>query len=59
MIHDYTESTQLGFSFSYLNLGKAKLDQPTVTGDYDDNQIFMFAFNVNWQKLPWAGRAQF
>jgi long-chain fatty acid transport protein len=59
MLHDYTEHTQLGFSFNYLNLGKAKLDQPTVTGSYDDNQLFVFAFNVNWSKLPWSGRAQF
>lgn len=59
MLHDYTEHTQLGFSFNYLNLGRAKLDQPTVTGSYDDNQLFIFAFNVQWSKLPWSGRGQF
>jgi long-chain fatty acid transport protein len=59
MLHDYSESTQLGFAFNYLNLGKAKLDQPSVSGQYDENELFLLAFNVNWSKLPWSGKAQF
>jgi hypothetical protein len=59
MLHDYTEHTQLGFAFNYVNLGKAKVDQSTVSGHYDDNELFIFALNVNFSKLPWSGRAQF
>jgi long-chain fatty acid transport protein len=59
VLYDYTETTQLGFSFNYLNLGKGNLDQPTVKGEYDHNDIFLFAFNASWLKLPWSGRAQF
>jgi long-chain fatty acid transport protein len=59
MLHDYTEDTQLGFAFNYMNLGKAKVDQSTVSGHYDDNELFIFALNVNFSELPWSGRAQF
>jgi long-chain fatty acid transport protein len=59
VLHDYTEHTQLGFAFQYINLGKAKIDQATVSGSYEDNELFMFALNVNFSKLPWSGRAQF
>lgn len=56
-IHDYSDTTQLGFAFEYVNLGRGRLNTANVRGDYERNEIFFFMFSVNWKKLPWDGLA--
>jgi len=55
-LYDLTESTTLGFSFTYVNLGQAEVRQPTVRGDYKNNDLFVLGFNVAFDKLPWSGK---
>ena len=58
VLYDYTEQTQLGVAFNYINLGDGEVDQATVSGSYDKNELFMLAFSANFSKLPWSGRGQ-
>ena len=58
-IHDWSEHTTIGMSFMWLNLGDAKLNNQFVKGEYERHDIFFLGLNVNWAKLPWAGRATF
>jgi len=57
-VHDWSENTQLGLSFEWVNLGQGKIDNSAVKGDYSKaNEIFFLGLNLNWKKLPWSGRA--
>jgi len=58
-IHQYSETTQLGFGFLWVDLGDARVNNSVVKGDYERQQIFLLSLNVNWSKLPWAGRGTF
>ncbi len=40
----------VGGAFEYIDLGDAKIDDPTLpTGKYEENRIFMIAFNPSHQ----------
>jgi long-chain fatty acid transport protein len=56
---DYSENTQLGFSFGWTNLGKARVDTTNLKGKYRSNDLYLFGLHVNFKKLPWSGRAAF
>ena len=55
----YSESNTIGFAFQYVNLGKGKIDNITLKGDYKDNEILFFVLNLNMAQLPWNGKASF
>jgi len=57
--YDWSESLRVGLSFEWLDLGKNKVDDAFVKGDYSTNDIFFFGFNMNWKKLPWSGWGTF
>lgn len=57
--YDWSESTRLGLSFTYVNLGQGKVRQQTVRGDYEDNNLFIFGLTVSFDSLPWGGRLTF
>ena len=56
---DYSENTQLGFSFGWTNLGKSRVDTSNLKGQYRSNDLYIFGLHVNFKKLPWSGRATF
>jgi long-chain fatty acid transport protein len=56
--HQWSETTTVGFSFEYVDLGNSQI-RNTVIGDYKKNELYAFAFNVNWAHLPWDGRLRF
>jgi len=58
-IHDLTESLDLGFSFTYVNLGASRVRNPTIRGDYDRNHLFVFGVTLAFDKLKWSGRGSF
>ncbi len=58
-VYRWSENTNLGFGFEYLNLGRGNLDNAAVKGHYKDNEIFFFMVNLNFAKLPWDGMATF
>jgi long-chain fatty acid transport protein len=58
-VYRYSEGTKVGFGFQYLNLGKAKINNPQIKGEYEQNHVFFFMVNVNFEKLPWDGMASF
>jgi long-chain fatty acid transport protein len=55
----WSESKTIGFAFQYLNLGQGKIDNAALKGDYKDNEILFFVFNINFAQLPWDGRGTF
>ncbi len=57
--YDWSESTRIGMSFEWLNLGKAKVNDSFVKGDYRSNDAIFFGLNVNWKNLPWKDRGTF
>jgi len=54
--HDLSESTTIGFSFVYVNLGQAEVRQASVRGDYKRNHLFVLGATLAFKKLPWSGR---
>ena len=58
-LYDWSESTRIGLSFEWLNLGKNEVSDAFVKGEYDTNDVFFFGFNVNWKKLPWSNWGPF
>jgi long-chain fatty acid transport protein len=49
---DLSERLTLGGQFAYVNMGDAKLERTGpvgVTGEYDPNEIYVFAVNANWR----------
>jgi long-chain fatty acid transport protein len=57
--YDAGRGRTLGYAFQYTNLGKAKLDNANVKGDYDRNELFFFLVSINYSKLPWDGMGTF
>jgi len=55
-LYDYSEKLKIGLAFSWTNLGSASVNNPSVTGKYSRNEIFLFGVSLNWKKLPWSGR---
>jgi long-chain fatty acid transport protein len=58
VVHDLNEALELGFSFVWADLGKARLDNAFVKGNYRPNQMFLFGVTLNWKKLFWSGRGR-
>ncbi len=48
--YQWNERMNVGGAFEYIDLGDAKIDDPTIlTGEYKTNRIFMFALNLSYQ----------
>ena len=48
--YQWSERMNVGGAFEYIDLGDARIDDPTLlTGEYETNRIFMFAFNLGYQ----------
>ena len=43
-----SDKVTLGLIFQYADLGDAKI-KSYYTGDYDKNEVFYLAFNINWK----------
>jgi len=43
-----SDKVTLGFIFQYADLGDSKI-KSYYTGDYDKNEVFSLAFNINWK----------
>ncbi len=54
--HDLNDSLTLGGSFTYVNLGAGEVRNPTVVGDYKNNDLFVFGATIAFKKLPWSGK---
>jgi long-chain fatty acid transport protein len=55
-VYDYSETMEIGFTFSWANLGSAPVNTASVKGKYTRNELFLFGMSFNWKKLPWSGR---
>ena len=45
-----SESMKIGGALEYIDLGKAKINDPTIlTGEYEDNYAIAFALNLSYQ----------
>ncbi len=51
------ETWKVGANFVYVNLGQGNVRTDNVRGDYQDNHLFVFGFNLDFERLPWSGRA--
>ncbi len=49
-LYDKSEKVSLGGSFVYVDLGDARINSATYSGEYGDNNLFYLGFNVNWKK---------
>jgi long-chain fatty acid transport protein len=48
--YQWNERMNVGGAFEYIDLGEAKIDDPTLLkGEYETNRIFMIAFNFSYQ----------
>ena len=48
--YQWSERLNVGGAFEYIDLGDAKIDDPTLLkGEYETNRIFMFAVNFGYQ----------
>ncbi len=48
--YQWNERVNIGGAFEYIDLGDARINNPTIlTGEYEENRIFMFALNLNYE----------
>jgi long-chain fatty acid transport protein len=48
--HQWSEQLAFGGSFEYIDLGDAKIDNPSVlVGEYETNRVFAFALNMSYK----------
>jgi long-chain fatty acid transport protein len=55
-VYGLTESTNLGLSFVYLNLGQGEIRTGQLRGDYERNHAFILGLSLAFKELPWAGK---
>jgi long-chain fatty acid transport protein len=58
-IHQLNDTLQLSTAFQWTNLGSSKLNNSSVKGKYQNNEVFFLMFNLNFKKLPWSGKGTF
>jgi long-chain fatty acid transport protein len=58
-LYNFSEKLNVGLAFSWSDLGRAPVNNPTVSGKYSRNDVFLFNVSFNWKKLPWSGRGTF
>jgi len=47
--HQWSDRLKVGGAFEYIDLGEAKIDDPTLlTGEYQENRILAFTLNMNY-----------
>lgn len=46
--YQWSERLKLGGSFTYIDLGDAKIKNATLNGEYRRNEIYFIALNANW-----------
>jgi long-subunit fatty acid transport protein len=47
--YTYSDTLDIGTEFEYVDLGSAKIDGKTLIGEYDNNNVYIFAMNFNWK----------
>ncbi|MCZ6715707.1 MAG: hypothetical protein O6946_01445, partial [Gammaproteobacteria bacterium] len=48
--YQLSERMNVGGAFEYIDLGDAKIDNPSVlVGDYQDNRLFILAFYLGYK----------
>ena len=47
--YQWKKNVSLGGQFVYADYGDAKIENDLLRGDYERNDIFFLAFNVNWK----------
>ena len=47
--YKWSENISLGSQFVYADYGDAKIRNTLLRGDYENNDIFFFAINLNWK----------
>ena len=48
--YQWNERVNIGGAFEYIDLGDARIDDPTIlTGEYEENRLFMFALNFSYR----------
>jgi long-chain fatty acid transport protein len=47
--YKWSETFSIGGAFEYIDLGSAKINSPTLIGEYDRNAIFALGLNANWK----------
>jgi long-chain fatty acid transport protein len=53
--YDYTENLELGAVFVYANYGDARIENSTLRGEFERNNLFFLNLIFNWKKTPWSG----
>jgi long-chain fatty acid transport protein len=47
--YKWSENISVGSSFVYADYGDAKIKNNLLRGDYERNDLFFFALNLNWK----------
>jgi long-chain fatty acid transport protein len=57
--HELNDAVTPGMSLTYVGLGAAEVRNPTVRGDYKNNDLFIFDMTLAFKRLPWSGKLGF
>lgn len=49
-VWDKSDKLDVGFEFTYADLGSARIDNDLLLGEYESNRILLFAVNFNWKR---------
>ena len=47
--YDRDEKRRMGGAITFADYGKAKINNPILVGEYDDNFIVFASFNMSWR----------
>jgi opacity protein-like surface antigen len=47
--YKWSDKISIGGAFEYADYGDAEIDNDLLKGEYDKNDLFFLAFNVNWK----------
>jgi long-chain fatty acid transport protein len=47
--YEWSERVNVGGAFVYADYGDAEIKNPLLVGEYEKNDIYFLAFNVNWK----------
>jgi long-chain fatty acid transport protein len=50
----WSDTVNVGGAFEFVNLGRGRINNSLLKGDFDQNNLFVLAFNVSW-KSPAGG----
>ena len=55
--YDWSDALTTGLNFTYVNLGRGAVRNPSVSGEYRDNHLFVVGLTFDFKRVWWSKRS--